>query len=195
VSAAALDALRDSIESYAPVSDETWSTLRAICGVKQVARGQVLYSAGVVPDSFAFVFRGLFRVYVSDEKGNEYNKNFFDEGKYPGSMSALHTNSPSIATIEALEDSTVVTIDFKRYRKLLQERHDLKMYQIHYLEKNWLLAKDAREIELVQEDATQRYQRFMLEHGTIASRIPQYHIASHLGITPTQLSRIRKNLG
>lgn len=195
MSATALDALRDSIESYAPVSDETWSALRAICGVKQVARGQVLYSAGVVPDSFAFVFRGLFRVYVTDEKGNEYNKNFFDEGKYPGSMSALHTNSPSIATIEALEDSTVVTIDFKGYRKLLQERHDLKMYQIHYLEKNWLLAKDAREIELVQEDATQRYQRFMLEHGTIASRIPQYHIASHLGITPTQLSRIRKNLG
>ncbi|MEE4144603.1 MAG: Crp/Fnr family transcriptional regulator [Halieaceae bacterium] len=195
LSDAALSALRQSIESYAPVSDETWSALRAICRVKQILRGHVLYPARVVPDSFAFVFRGLFRVYVSDDKGNEYNKNFFDEGKYPGSMAALHTDSPSVATIEALEDSTVVTIDFKRYRKLLEERHDLKMYQIHYLERNWLLAKDSREIEIVLEDATQRYLRFIEEHGSIATRIPQYHIASHLGITPTQLSRIRKTLG
>jgi CRP-like cAMP-binding protein len=195
VSDAALSALRESIESYAPVSDETWSALQAICRVKQVSRGHILYPAGEVPDSFAFVYLGLFRVYVTDEKGNEYNKNFFDEGKYPGAMTALLTGSPSLTTIEALEDSSVITIDFKRYRKLLAKRHDLKMYQIHYLERNWLLVKDSREIEIVQNDATRRYLRFMEEHGTIATRIPQYHIASHLGITPTQLSRIRKNLG
>lgn len=194
LSEAALGALRESIESYAPVHDDTWRAFQALCRVEQVPRHHVLYPAGVVPESFAFVFRGLFRVYVTDEKGNEYNKNFFDEGKYPGAMAALHTGSPSVTTIEALEDSTVVIIDFKRYRQLLAERHDLKMYQIHYLEKNWLLAKDSREIEIVQEDATQRYLRFMEEHGTIAARIPQYHIASHLGVTPTQLSRIRRNL-
>jgi CRP-like cAMP-binding protein len=194
ISEAALSALRASVESYSPISEETWSALRDICRVKHVPRGHILYPAGEVPDSFAFVYLGLFRVYVTDEKGNEYNKNFFDEGKYPGAMTALLTRSPSLTTIEALEDSTVVTIDFKRYRKLLEERHDLTMYQIHYLEKNWLLAKDSREIEIVQEDATQRYLRFMEEHGTIAARIPQYHVASHLGITPTQLSRIRKTL-
>ena len=191
----ALSALRESIESYAPVSDETWSALRAICRLKQVPRAHILYPAGEVPDSFAFVYLGLFRVYVTDEKGNEYNKNFFDEGKYPGAMTALLTDSPSLTTIEALEDSTVLTIDFKHYRKLLVERHDLKMYQINYLERNWLLVKDSREIEIVQNDATRRYLRFMEEHGSIATRVPQYHIASHLGITPTQLSRIRKALG
>lgn len=195
VSEVALSALRESVESYSPVSDETWSALRLICRVKQVPRGHILYPAGVLPDSFAFVYFGLFRVYVTDTKGTEYNKNFFDEGKYPGAMTALLTGSPSVTTIEALEDSTVVTIDFRRYRKLLEERHDLKMYQIHYLERNWLLVKDSREIEIVQDDATRRYLRFMEEHGTIATRIPQYHIASHLGITPTQLSRIRKALG
>jgi len=191
----ALSALRESIESYAPVSDETWSALRAICRLKQVPRAHILYPAGEVPDSFAFVYLGLFRVYVTDEKGNEYNKNFFDEGKYPGAMTALLTDSPSLTTIEALEDSTVLTIDFKHYRKLLVERHYLKMYQINYLERNWLLVKDSREIEIVQNDATRRYLRFMEEHGSIATRVPQYHIASHLGITPTQLSRIRKALG
>jgi CRP-like cAMP-binding protein len=194
LSESALGALHQSIESYSAICEPTWDALRAICRVGRVPAGEVLYAAGVVPDSFAFVYRGLLRVYVTDEKGNEYNKNFFDEGKYPGAMVALLTGAPSTASIEALEDSIVVTIDFRAYRKLLQERHDLKMYHIHYLEKNWLLAKDSREIEIVQEDATRRYLRFLDTHASVAGRLPQYHIASHLGITPTQLSRIRKSL-
>ncbi len=191
---AAFRALRKSVSSYHPVSDVTWQALCDICRVREIPRGHILYRCGEVPASFAFVYRGLFRVYVTDDKGNEYNKNFFDEGKYPGAMTALLTDSPSTASIEALEDATIITIAFKPYRELLAESNDLKMYHIRYLEQNWLLAKDAREIEIVQRDATQRYLHFMDEHGSIATRIPQYHVASHLGITPTQLSRIRKSL-
>ena len=88
----------------------------------------------------------------------------------------------------------LIEIDFAAYRKLMLEKDDLKLFQIYYLEKNWLMAKDAREIEIVQEDATVRYQRFLIEHSSLVERLPQYHIASHLGITPTQLSRIRKKL-
>lgn len=86
----------------------------------------------------------------------------------------------------------IVEIDFKGYRNILLTQTDLKLFHIHYLEKHWLLAKDAREVEIVQEDATQRYQRFMQDYASISKRLPQYLIASHLGITPTQLSRIRK---
>ena len=71
---------------------------------------------------------------------------------------------------------------------------ELKTFQIYYLEKNWLLAKDIREIEIVQDDATARYLRFVKQHATLVDRLPQYHIASHLGITATQLSRIKKNI-
>ena len=85
-------------------------------------------------------------------------------------------------------------IDFLAYRQLMTEKSDLKLFQIYYLEKNWLLAKDSREIEIVQEDATARYLRFIDESPALVNRLAQYHIASHLGITPTQLSRIRKNL-
>ena len=192
--AQAMRALRASIDTYSAVSDATWRALGAICRVEDVPRGHILYPAGAIPTSFAFVYRGLFRVYVMDDKGNEYNKNFFDEGKYPGPMVALLTATRSEATIEALEDATVVSIDFRGYRRLLSASDDLKMYHIRYLEQNWLLAKDSREIALVQDDATRRYLAFLDNHGAIAGRIPQYHIASHLGITPTQLSRIRKTL-
>ena len=190
----AMAAMKRVMDGYSPLTPETWCALRAICKYREIVKRATLYPVGRVPTSYAFVYRGLFRVFVSDQKGNEYNKNFFDEGTFPAAMAALLTSSVSRYTIDALEDSSIIEIDFKGFRKLLAQKPDLMLYQIHYLEKNWLLAKDAREVEIVQEDATVRYQRLLQERPGLVSRLPQYHIASHLGITPTQLSRIRKRL-
>jgi hypothetical protein len=51
--------------------------------------------------------------------------------------------------------------------------------------------KEKREIELVTLEVKERYAIFQKEHLNLEQLIPQYHIASYLGITPTQLSRIR----
>ena len=185
-------ALKKVIDAYSPISNETWAALKAICDFKYIEKNGILYPSGELPTSFSFVYTGLFRVFITDAKGNEYNKLFFDEGTFPGAMTALLTATPSQLTIESLEPSSVIIINFKGFRNLLLKADDLKLFHIYYLEKTCLLAKDAREVEIVQEDATQRYARFLKEHSSICSRIPQYHIASHLGITPTQLSRIRK---
>lgn len=190
----AFDCLKKVMDSYAPIGAETWAGLRTICKFSSLKKHQILYSAGELPTSFSFVYRGLFRSFITDEKGNEYNKNFFYENTFPGSMAALLRNIPSQFAIVALESAQIIEIDFPAYRALLHQREDLKLFQIYYLEQNWLLAKDAREIAIVQEDATQRYLRFMNEYSFLLDRLPQHHIASHLGITPTQLSRIRKKL-
>ncbi|MDC0602863.1 cyclic nucleotide-binding domain-containing protein [Aliiglaciecola sp.] len=190
----AYSALRRSLESYSAISNDTWQAFATITKMRRLKKQTLLYKAGDVPQSYSYVYQGLIRCFVCDEKGNEYNKMFFDEDKFPGSMSALLTASPSVLTFETIEDSIIIEIDFVAYRQLMLEKEDLKLFQIHYLEKNWLLAKDAREIEIVQEDATARYLRFVALHSNLVDRLPQYHIASHLGITPTQLSRIRKKL-
>lgn len=190
----AFNALRASLTSYAPISDNTWSEFKAICKLRSINKQQTLYHLDKVPTSYAYLYQGLIRGFTFDEKGNEYNKVFFDEGMFPGSMTALLTSTPSMLACEALEDSLIIEIDFKAYRKLLVENHELKLFQIYYLEKNWVLAKEAREIEIVQRDATARYLQFVEQYSNLVHRLPQYHIASHLGITPTQLSRIRKNI-
>ena len=190
----AFTALRLEIEKYSSISDNTWLSLKKICKFTQIDKGQFFYHAGSVPSSYSFIYQGLVRCFVIDEKGNEYNKMFFDEGKFPGSMSALLTSSPSLLTFEALEDSYLLEIDFQAYRQLMHDNDEIKLFQIYYLEKNWLLAKDKREIDIVQEDATVRYLDFIDRYTSLVERLPQYHIASHLGITPTQLSRIRKKL-
>jgi CRP-like cAMP-binding protein len=185
-------AFKQALNAYTPISSATWQALKAVTQIKRLEKHQVLYQAGDIPSTFAWVFHGLIRGFVCDDKGNEYNKKFFDEDKFPGAMSALLTNTPSKLGFDALEETLLIEIDFLAYRKLLLEYDDLKLFQIYYLEKNWLLDKDQREIALVQQDASARYQQFLSEFPSLVERLPQYHIASHLGITPTQLSRIRK---
>ena len=185
-------AFKQALNAYTPISSATWQALMAVTQIKRLEKNKVLYQVGDIPSTFAWVFHGLIRGFVCDDKGNEYNKKFFDEGKFPGAMSALLTNTPSKLGFDALEETLLIEIDFLAYRRLLLEHDDLKLFQIYYLEKNWLLDKDEREIALVQQDASARYQQFLSEFSSLVERLPQYHIASHLGITPTQLSRIRK---
>ena len=186
-------ALKRALDAYAPISPATWAQFQSITRVRALKKGEALYAIGDLPTHYAWVFHGLLRGYVCDDKGNEYNKKFFDAGKFPGTMTALLTATPSKLGIDALEDSLIVEIDFAGFRALLMASEDLKIFQIHYLERNWLLDKDQREIDLIQLDASARYQQFLQEYPQLADRLPQYHIASHLGITPTQLSRIRKS--
>jgi hypothetical protein len=54
-----------------------------------------------------------------------------------------------------------------------------------------MFIKERREIELVLLQADERYKIFKQEYPNLENLIPQYHIASYLGVTPTQLSRIR----
>jgi len=187
-------ALKNTLSSYSPISDNTWQSFKSICKFRALKKSNLLYNIGNIPCSYAYIYQGLVRCFACDEKGNEYNKMFFDEGKFPGAMTALLTSSPSMLTFEAIEDCFIIEIDFAAYRKLMIENNELKLFQIYYLEQNWLLAKDAREVEIVQDDASARYLRFIDKHPELVDRLPQYHIASHLGITPTQLSRVRKNI-
>jgi CRP-like cAMP-binding protein len=187
-------ALKESIEAYAVLTDETWDKFLTLCSDRRIEKGQVLYQAGDTPTSFGYVYSGLLRGFTIDNDGKEYSKNFFDQGSFPGSMRSLLKSEPSQFTIDALEPSVIVEVNFAGYRALLREKHDLALFQIEYLERNWLLAKDIREIEIVMEDATQRYMKFLHDYPGLQDRVQQYHIASHLGITPTQLSRIRKKI-
>ncbi|WGL15017.1 cyclic nucleotide-binding domain-containing protein [Microbulbifer bruguierae] len=126
----AFASLRKTLNSYYPLSNCTWEAFRSICRCREIEKGVPLYSAGEVPTTFSYVYRGLFRIYVMDERGNEYNKNFFPEGRFPGAMAALLKGEPSRFTIDALEDSIIIEIDHQGYRQLLNTFDDLKRYHI-----------------------------------------------------------------
>ncbi|WP_291287222.1 Crp/Fnr family transcriptional regulator [Flavobacterium sp.] len=189
-----LNDLKIKFESYAPISAASWQLIEDITEIQSIKKGEVLLESGQIAKEIYFVVKGAMRAFITDAAGNLYNKNIFLEGHFAGSKASLLQQTPSHFTIEALEDSILIQLDYKKYRALIDQHNDLKNYYIAYLEKNWVIEKEQREIALVMQNATERYLHLLSSHPDLSERIPLLHIASHLGITPTQLSRIRKNL-
>lgn len=186
--------LKLTFNSYAPISDKSWELIENIAAFQSVQKGELLLENGQIAREIYFIAKGALRAFITDEAGNIYNKNIFLEGDFAGSTASALQQIPSQFAIEALEDSLLLKMNYKKYRELIFQNDDLKNFYIAYLEKNWVIEKEQREIALVMQNATERYIQLLEKHSDIAKRIPLLHIASHLGITPTQLSRIRKNL-
>jgi signal-transduction protein with cAMP-binding, CBS, and nucleotidyltransferase domain len=189
-----LNNLKQTIESYYPLSENSWQLIEGIAAFQTLKKGETLLQNGEIAKNLHFIAKGVLRAFITDQQGNFYNKNLFLENYFAGSKVSLMLQSPSNFTIEALEDSIIINLNYKKYISLINKNDDLKNFYIAHLEKNWIIDKEQREVALVMQNATERYVNLLQKHPSIADRVPLLHIASHLGITPTQLSRIRKSL-
>lgn len=186
--------LKQSFQSYWPITDQTWLEIERILKFQHLKKGEILLREGQTAKAIHYICKGALRTYFTDKEGSVYNKNLFLEHNFAASKVSLLEDIPSYFTIEALEDTTLLNINFKLYKQLQEQNSDLKNFYIAYIEKNWIISKEQHEISLVMENATVRYQKLLAKYPSLDTRIAQHHIASHLGITPTQLSRIRKEL-
>ena len=185
---------RQTVNGYAPVTDESFAELLAITQFRTVEKNECLLPVGQVAVSQYYVCEGLLvSVFLTDD-GGEHIKNFFTEGNFAGSAASSIRFAPSAFAIQSLEKAVILEYNFRQYRQLIDQREDLKLFYIAYLEQSWILKNEPRQIAFATQTATTRYQAFRVEHPDLTGRVPLHYIASYLGITPTQLSRIRKTL-
>ncbi|MGE8511770.1 MAG: Crp/Fnr family transcriptional regulator [Chryseobacterium culicis] len=181
------------INQYYLLSEETIQDLLDICTEEYYHKNDLLLESGSMARYYYFIKSGLIGYYTVDEQGNNIYKIFFEENSFVASTAAIIKNVPSDFNIIALEDCAVIQYPAKQYRELLEKHHDLALFHMYYLEKNWVVKKEPLEVSLKYETAKKRYLQ-LLENQSLYNRLKQHHIASFLGITPTQLSRIRKDL-
>jgi len=186
--------IQEFIARYYPIKEETLAHLQKIAQIQQVKKNELLLQIGQTAQSFHILYQGIVVAYFLDAQGEAYHKNIFLEGDFVGSTVSALKQEPSHFALEVIEDATVISFNYQQYRQLIERHEDLKNFYIAYLEKNWVIEKEKREIAIVMQGAKSRYLDFIKTHPNIENRVPLRYIASHLGITPTQLSRIRKDL-
>jgi len=137
---------------------------------------------------------GVIRCYISTESGKEFNKSFYTPTSFVGSLTALRKREPSMFAYETLTDCKLYEVDYYELIDLCDNNSILKDLQENVL--GILFAQyEKRLVELISMDATERYLELIKLNPDIEKLISQYHIASYLGITAVQLSRIRKKIG
>ena len=186
--------IRSKFESYSKISNNSWDLLTELFSFKTLKSNEVILRNGKVAKNIYFVCKGALIAYYTDSNGNSYTKNIFLESDFAGSTVSYLLNKPSKFTLESLEETILISINYSAYRTLINSNDDLQKFYIAYLERNWVIDKEEREVSIVMENAKERYLKLLEKQPKINSRIQQQHIASHLGVTPTQLSRIKKSL-
>lgn len=160
---------------------------------KKVAKGEFLLKQGDVCSHFFFVEQGLLRFYALNEDGKENILQFATENWIITDRGSVYFREPSIYYIDAFEDTLTVVIDdvfldkvatinpnFRKQNERLLQNHIRHLYK--------------RISQLLGVSARIRYLDFVKMHPDIILRVPQWMIASYLGITPESLSRVRKTL-
>ncbi|MBV1789453.1 Crp/Fnr family transcriptional regulator [Marinobacterium sp. D7] len=150
-----------------------------------------LLSAGQRWDRLFFIRKGLVRLYYLDAQGKESNKAFFAEGDTLWPVAPRDRAEPVRFNIAMLENTELLECELAPLMGVLVEQGYWERFALPFAEK-LIEQKFQREHDFLMLSATRRYDKFVSTNPDIANRIPDYQLASFLGITNVTLSRIRR---
>lgn len=185
--------LLNFITKITPISKDSWSSIKEICTIVDAPKKTLLISSGETPNSIYFLSSGTARGYITTENGTEYNKALFTDQMFFGALGALIKKNITQVSYQTLSKCKLIEIDFEKFSMLVESNSEINQFYRKILEIIFLRL-ETRDIEMVTLNATERYKILRERIPTIDKLFSQYNIASNLGITPIQLSRIRKNL-
>jgi CRP-like cAMP-binding protein len=136
-----------------------------------------------------FVTQRVFAMSTIGEDGTIFVKDFMTNGQFL--LVAFEPDDPVLVNIEALTEAVILEARYSEVRSLFRMHPDLVRASKRGAEQRLESLYGRLESFAVME-AKERYKLFRKTFGDIEHQIPQYLIASYLGVTPTQLSRIRQ---
>lgn len=181
------------LQAYAEVTDEELLLLLDNLLFREYKKEQFLLRKGQRCKNAFYVQEGLLRFYSIDARGKEHIIQFAPEGWFIGDRSSIFFNEASDYFIDALEDTSVALLDeafinllHKVCLKLGYHHSSFLHNHVRHLEKRINL--------LIGATAEERYLNFISQFPNLISRVPQWMIASYLGIAPESLCRVKKEL-
>lgn len=182
-----------SPEIFKSLSKEEQEAVTALDTIKDFAKGSILLKERQIPKSSFFVITGLVRKFKTTEEGEEITLDFYTDDEDVFSTSLSKNPKPSTFSIECLEDSRISVTSFEqqedmykrfpRFERMCREatERDLHIYQ-------------EKLANYISRSPEQRYIAIMEDRPDLIDRVPQYQLASYLGVKPESLSRIRKRI-
>lgn len=188
-----MELLQKYFNSISSLSEEAWKELALLFKKEMLVNHQHFVEQGKYTHQIAFLEQGVVRAYFTNREAKEYNKQFFVGPSLIGAYSSLLKKEKNLIPQQALTDCVIWVADYSQLEGLFMKYHDLerlgrKVAEFYFLE------KEKKELEMALMNATERYLLFRQSFPSLEQLIPQYHIASYLSISPTQLSRLRKKL-
>lgn len=188
-----MDHLIELIGHYIPGADNVLEKVASHIKERKVLKNDFVLQADGVCRKVCFISKGACIMFRRDKDGKEEVTEFQFEGALTGDYVSFIRQEPSEHYIRALEDTLIEEINYDelhhlyRTMPLLERAGRILSEQIY--------CKVITRMTSYQNDSPEvRYQQLLDENPMLFQRVPQYLIASFLGVTPVGLSKIRKRL-
>ncbi len=185
--------LRKNIEKTInkTLSDAAFEEFLKLMSEKSFEKKDLLIEEGSVCNYIYFIEQGACYSYLTDQRGEKHAVQFALEGYWISDLYSFFSKAKAIYTIETLEPLKVLAISRENFQKACDNNSCFDRF-FRILIQNAYVSVQYRLVKTNSEEAEKRYFEFSKLHPDFVQRIPQYLIASYLGIKPQSLSRIRK---
>lgn len=183
-------ALAKFFEQYGKISEEGIQELNSKLIPQSVRKGEVLLTYGQICKDIYFVTKGCLRLYYIAD-GVETTVWFSFEKNSAIELSSFLSGDPTEYFIEAIEDTEIQLLHKSELHKLYKSYPEMERIMRSFWE-DVILNLLQRFMALQKNTAEDRY-RNLLTKTNYLQRIPQKYLASYIGVTPTSLSRIKRN--
>lgn len=173
----------------ANLSSEAVERLNNHVVIMNIAKGSFLIKQGQICNNLYIIEKGFARIF-SIIDGKEITTLFARENDIITSTYCLFTQNRSNESIEVLEDSVLLKINYEAFVNLCKEHQNLFNLYRSLMEKYYLLLEE-RTLSLQFDSALARYRKLVSQHPFILQRASLASIASFLGMSPVTLSRMR----
>ena len=186
-----MELLFDNIQQYVSLSEEEKNVLSSFWSIKQFDRGEPLLQEGSVCRYDAFILNGSLKGYIIDPSTGKEEIVFLAIADWWASdLESFHHQTASTLNITAISPTTVALISHSSFNELLEKLPKLEKYFRIILQKH-AAALQRRIYFRNALDAKSRYDAFLQKYPSLHAQVPQYLIASYLGISAEMLSKIR----
>ena len=185
--------LIDTIKKSIALSSEAEAYIYSIAKERRVSKGDVLIRAGQTVNTTFFVTQGSLRSFCIDKEGKEHTLQFAIKDWWISDYMAVYNHEPASLTVECITNSVVIELNAQKLDKIYLQFPEFEPYKRKNLERH-IVSLHKRILNQLQLTASERYSLFLEQYPDIEQSIPNYHIASYLGITQQSLSRLRAEI-
>ena len=176
-------------DKFFKLNDEEWADFEKCILKVNIAKNEQLLKQGKHCNFIAFIQEGSFRFYF-DKEGEVKITAFFFQGDFVSNYRSFLTGKPSDHYIEAMQDALVYKINLQEL-KMLYDKHKNVERLGRLIAENLYLSVANRLDSFLFQTPAERYKNLIEKNSRLIQEIPQYMIASYLGVKPETLSRIR----